>query len=345
MTGKLFGLDIGTTTIKAVWLGKDKNFLTFQSCITVPTPARGMLSEAQLDQEEMANAIRKMMMDAKIGTKNCSIALADNQVFTKVIEMPVLSEAELSSAIKWEAEQYIPAQLSTMTLDWKVLRPKTLVNGVEKMQVLLIAASTALIQRYQLILELAGLTPVSVETETISAIRSILVGDKPPTSLIINIGALSTSLAILQDGVMVFTYTIPLGGLAMNRAIASDFGFNPQQAEQYKKTYGIVDKSFGGKIAKAIQPILQSILVEVKKSLAFYSEKYKNNSQVTQIVLSGGTAKLPGIDIYFAQNIGVETVISNPWKAFNVQNTPAEVLDSGTDYTIAFGLALKAYEQ
>lgn len=344
MSAQSFGLDIGQSSIKAVWLGNDKGNFVFRSCASIPTPAKGMVSEAPIDQEEVANAIRKLTFDAKLTPRSVDISLADHQVFTKVIDMPLLSDKELESAIMWEAEQYIPAQLATMTLDHQVLRRKVLMGTTEKMQVLLVAAPKVLIERYQNVLEMAGLTITSIETEMLSVIRAVVTDESFPPSVIINFGALSTSLAVVLDGTIVFTYAIPIGGVAINRAIALDFGFSDIQAEEYKKVYGITDKTLGGKIGHAIEPILQSIVTEVRKALTFYTEKYKNQIQIQQIVLSGGTAKLPGIDIYFVKNIGIETVIANPWKTFNVLNTPKDINDSGSEYIIAFGLAMKSYE-
>jgi type IV pilus assembly protein PilM len=344
MKTNLFGLDIGTTTLKAVWLTGDANHPTLHACMSLPTPEKGMMSESVQDQDEMAVAIRKLVTDAKISTNLVNIALSENQVFTKVIDMPVLSDKELASAIYWEAEQYIPAPLSTITLDWKVLHRPTASENEQKMQVLLVGAPTNLIKKYQNVVELAGLTLASIETEILSVIRSVVVGENFPTSLIINVGALSTSLAIIKNGIIVFTYSIPLGGIAMNRAIANEFGFNTEQAEEYKKTYGVLDEKLGGKIGKAIEPILTALLAEIKKALAFYTDKYKNESPITQIILAGGTARLPGIDLFFVQNVGIETVIANPWKLHNVQNAPKEIIDTTSDYAIAFGLAIKDYE-
>jgi type IV pilus assembly protein PilM len=143
---------------------------------------------------------------------------------------------------------------------------------------------------------------------------------------------------------MVFTYSMSIGGAAINRAIATDFGLTPQQAEEYKRVYGISGKSLGGKIGKATEPILNSILGEIKKSIAFYSQKYKDDSPIRQIILSGGTAKLPGIEVFFANNSGIETAIANPWKVLASQQMPKEILDNASDYTIAVGLAMRDYE-
>ena len=339
-----FGLDIGATTIKIVWLTKQGKGYLFNSSIMASAPLKGMLSESPLDEEEMAQTILKATQEAGIESKFVNIALAENQVYTKVIEMPVLSDKELRSAIYWEAEQHIPVPLDSISLVWSVLKKPQAASSSEKMEVLMVGAPTALVEKYQRVMTLAGLTVNSLETEIISTVRALSYGEDFPISIVINIGSVSTSLAIVRNGSMIFTYSMPIGGSAINRAIASDLGLTPAQAEEYKKVYGISGKNLGGKIGQATEPILKSILTEVKKSIAYYSQKYTDNQPIKQILLSGGTAKLPGIDLFFANNSGIESAIANPWKSLISQEVPKEILENAADYTIAVGLAMRDYE-
>ncbi len=340
MNTKSFGLDIGTTTLKAIQLGGGAK-IHLEAAGMLPTPPKGMLSESPLDQEEMAGSIRKIVHDAKIKTNAVNIAMPDNQVYTRVIEMPMLSEKELESAIYWEAEQYIPAPLPTLTLSKMVLGNTKSSNGEAKMQVLLVAAPTALAQRYSKVCEMAGLSVVSIETEMLSVLRTVTHNRKVPTSVLLHVGTLSSSLAIIENNVLIFIYSLPIGSLAINRAIASDFGFSLQQAEEYKKTYGLLDKNFGGKIGKAIEPILLSMVSEIKKALTFYQERHNNQSTINQLIVTGAAAKIPGIDLFFVQNSGLETIIISPWVQMGVENIPKELADNSADYAIAVGLALK----
>lgn len=350
MKTKPLGLDIGASSTKAVWFEGEGSSMRLTAALTQPTPPKGMLSESPLDEEEMARAIQNLVSEAKITTTTVNVALPENKVYTKVLEMPVLSDKELSSAIYWEAEQYIPVPLESITLDWKVLKRPEKTDENNKMQVLLVGAPTALIQKYQKILTMAGLSIAYIETEILSAIRALTfpyVQKKDaifPNTLIICIGAMTTSLAIIKSGIIVFTYSIAIGGAALNRAIAADFGFSLSQAEEYKKTYGITQQTFGGKISESTKPILLSITNEVKKALAFYKDKYKNDAPIQQVLLTGGTAKLPGIDLFFAENLEIETATANPWLVLGDQQVPRDIIDNASDYTIAIGLALRDYE-
>lgn len=347
-----FGLDIGATSIKTVWLSKQKNGFQLTSYINTPTPVKGMLSESPLDEEEMANAIQKAVETAKIKTKNVNIALAENQVYTKVIEMPQLSDKELSLAVNWEAEQYIPVPLSSVYLVWIVLNPaqKNPKKVYDKIQVLVVGAPTMIVNKYQKILSMSGLNVIAIETEILSVIRALTYQKEGtetnfPPSIILSIGTISTALALVIDGIVTFTYSIPVGGLAMNRVIEADLGLSFAQAEEYKKAYGIYRGGSMDKIGRSILPILNSIMSEVKKVMILYSQKYKEDIPIQQILLSGGTAKLPGIDLFFAEHSGIETVIANPWKVIaQDQQLPQDLRNKSSDYAVAIGLAMRGYD-
>lgn len=341
MVNKSIGLDIGFTKIKAVSLNRQKNRYFLNAAIEVPSPPRGMLSEAVLDQEEMAQDLRKAITALKTNTKDVNIALADSLAYTKVIDMPVLSDKELALAIHWEAERHIPVSLANMTLTWSILKKPPPDQSKEKqMQVLIVGAPTNLINKYQKIVSMAGLNLTAIETEILAIIRVLSFPSLPP-AIILSIGAISTSLAIVRDGTLVFTYSIPTGRIAITRAIEADFGLTSSQSQEYQKSYGVLGTGVGKKIGKSAEPILQLMVVEVKKALAFYTQKYKDDSIVQQILLSGGTARLPGIDLFFAQNLGIETVVASPWKILGGANAPAEILNSASDFTIATGLAMR----
>lgn len=348
MKTRPFGLDIGIVSMKAVWLSEDKGKYAISSIAQSPTPPKGMLSESPFDQETMAQSIKQMLAQGKITTPYVNVALPDSQVYTRVIEMPYLSDKELSSAIYWEAEQYIPLPLQSVTLDYVVLEKPIKPTDGGKMQVLLVGTPTMLLDKYQRILAMANLTINTVETEILSTIRPLTL-DRAPSGIIVYVGDLSTSFAIIKNGIVVFSYTVATGGIAITRAIASDFGINVSQAEEYKKAFGILQQGVAGKIGKATEPILMSIISEIKKAIAFYEEKYSKDSpsqSIQQIILSGGNARLPGVDLFFAQNCGIETIVANPFSQLGIDSSglPKEIIEKASDFTVSVGLAMRDYE-
>lgn len=338
----LLGLDIGTSTIKAVQLDRGRGRFSLRAFGAVETPSGSLTSKAESDQIAVAQAIKELIHDAKITTPNVVAALPESQIFTRVIFLPSLTDKELASAIHWEAEQYVPIPLSEAHLVWEVLeRPKK--GSGEKMEVLLVAAPRFLGEKYEKVLGLAGLKPVALETELIALARS-LVGENPdtPTTLIISVGNTTTDLCIVRQGKMSFTRSISIGGAALARAIATELGFSLSQAEEYKKSYGLLEKEAEGKIVKAIKPVFDVIVTEIKRALAFYQEQHSTDP-IKRIVLCGGSAKLPGAVVYLAQSLGFEVQIGNPWERVQVGEEVREDLqEEGPRYAVAVGLAMRS---
>ncbi len=334
------GLDIGSHTVKLIELAHDGAQVTLISAGSIPTPAKALTSTLPADYQAIAGTIKQLMRDTGAKTQEIAIALPESQVFTRVIEVPQLSARELSSAISWEAEQYVPLPLDQVNMDFTVLR-ESKDTGTGKMDVLLVASPKALLERYLSILELADLTAIVAETEIIAASRALIRATPDvKTVLIVSLGAQTTDMAILRGGTLAFTRSISSGGEALSRALMQGLDFNPAQAEEFKRTYGLEQDKLEGKIVSAIKPIMDTILGEMKRAVAFYQEKHKDE-RVETIILSGGTAKLPGMVVYIASSMGIETQLANPWVGI-ARDPRFRILDSeGVTFSVAVGLALR----
>jgi type IV pilus assembly protein PilM len=288
--------------------------------------------------ETVAAAITRLLKDTGAKGRNVQIALPESRVFTRVIEVPALTDRELASAIKWEAEQYIPLPLDQVNLDYTVLRDAK-ATGTNKMDILLVAAPKLLLDKYLSILEFAQLSATRAETEIIASARAL--GRSLPNAkgvLIIALGAQTTDLAILRSGILFFTRSMAAGGDAITRAIAQGLEFTVIQAEEYKRTYGLQSDKLEGKIVGATKPVMDSIIAETRRALAFYQERYKDPIQA--VVLSGGSARLPGMVTYLAGTLGLEVQLGNPWVGITRDARFNVLTPEGPNFSVAVGLAL-----
>ena len=335
----VFGLDLGTSLIKAVQLKKEKGQLVLAAAGSTSTPPKGLVSDSPLDQEAVAEAIKKLLADTKISVKKVNSALPDSKVFSRVIELPLLSEKELEGALKWEAEQYIPFPLEEVNLDFSILEQD---EKTKKMQVLIVAAPIRLIEKHINILKLAGLSLLSLETEIIAVSRAISNQiSKDKIVMVINLGGSATNFSILKRGVFSFVGSISSGGEALTRVIAQELGFDVEQAEEYKKTYGLEAEELEGKILSAVQPMMGKIIQEIKKALSFYQTKHPSD-RINSLIITGGTARLPGIAPYLTQNLGIETQIGNLQSVMQVDEKKfAHFINNAVIFIAATGLALR----
>lgn len=336
----VLGIDIGSHSIKLIEFEQKGNGGRLLTAGSIPTPPKALTSNLQAEKEAVAVSIKKLFRDTGAKSRNVNIALPEAQVFTRVIEVPQLSKRELFSAIKWEAEQYIPLPLDQVNLDFSILR-ESKETPTGKMEVLLVAAPKALIERYVTYLEMAELTAVGVETEIIATSRALVRSTSTiKTAMIVSLGAQTSDIAILRSGVLGFTRSISSGGEALSRALMQGLGFQQAQAEEYKKAYGLDKNKLEGKIVEAVRPVMDTIMTEMKRAVAFYQEKYKQD-RVEVILLSGGTAKIPGMVVYIAESMGIETQIANPWAGIEMDKRFAVLANEGPTFAVSVGLALR----
>jgi type IV pilus assembly protein PilM len=335
---EFFGLDIGSHNIKLVQLRRAQNnkyqIVAFGSASST---SKGLLSEAESDLTALAEIIKKLHQETGVKTKNVAAALPQDQIFTRVVTFPPLTEEELESALKWEAEQYVPVPLEEVTLTYEIIE-KIKEDNKEKIEVLLAAAPKNLIDKTIKILKVAGFNPVSLEMEMTAIARSF-VSSSSQTILIVDLGAKATDLAVVDAGRVIFVHSIFTAGEALTRAVSLELGLEPSQAEAYKKAYGADIEKLEGKISKAINPVLGVIIKEIEKTIQFCRERGKN---LQRIVLVGGSASLPEVGSFLAKKLNLEVQIGNPFSQVVEDSLLTKIPPTDLSlYAVAVGLAMK----
>ena len=336
MAAKAFGLDIGRSFIKVVevdYNGKNKKLIAAWSVLT---PSGGVLSDLPEDLKKVSENIKVCVAQAKVSTNFCNISLIESQVVSRLIQMPNLTDKELSAAINWEAEQYIPLPIKDVNLQYKVIsRPQ----GAEgKMDILLVAAPKRILEKYLNVVRNAGLNINGVETESSAMTRS-LTGLSDPATIIVSMGAASTELIIARMGNVLFTRSIASGGINLTKAIMAEFNLPQTQAEQYKQTYGIDPDKLGGKLAVVLKPILDILIGEILKAVE-YVRTHFSSSQVARIVICGGGAFLPALGEFLTERTSLEVSLGDAWADFVKEGLILKLPSQGSIYAVATGLAL-----
>ncbi len=337
------GLDIGFSSTKIVVLSHKEKPPRIVSLGSIATPQPGIISDADLDLDAVAQALKSLVSEVKIPGKDVVIALPESRIFTRVVyDLPYLTNDELSQAIKYAAEEFVPMSINDVNLNYQVIFRSPQKGPKSRTIVLVIATPKALLEKYLKVLTMADLKPVAIETELIAASRS-LVGNNPysPTTLIINLGSTTTDYAVVSDGFILMTRSIATGGNALTRAIAQTFNFELVQAEEYKKVYGLLEDQLEGKLFQALKPIFDVIVLEAKRVIQAH-EAQNPDKAVKRVILTGGGAQLPGVVLYFANSLGLEVQEADPWAAVTKEdNIKSKLNASAALYSVAAGLALR----
>jgi type IV pilus assembly protein PilM len=333
------GIDIGSKTIKLVELAKDGQNYRLKASGVVGF--KGKTIEATKDDKELAplaEAIKKLHKEAKVGTRDVSIALPEPEVFTRTIRFPLLTDAEISSAVKWEAEQYIPIPIGDAIIQHQILERRE-DSSPAQVVVLLIAAPKALVEKYARLVEMAGLNLAVVETELMALVRSLAPPDQ--TLLLVDFGARSTDIAICKNGLIHFSRSIPTAGEAFTRAVSQALGVEEAQAEEYKRAYGLSQGQLEGKIKRALDPVFRLVSDEMRKAIHFYQSEEKGEAPGSAI-LSGGSAGMPETASSLTKLLGIEVIVGNPFSKVEVAPEAVKSLSGYAPlYSIAVGLAMR----
>lgn len=333
------GLDIGSKTIKIVELDRQGQNFSLKGSGVIGYV--GKAPEHATEEKELvplAEAIKKLHSEARISKKEIALALPEPQVFTRTIKFPLLTDQEVASAVKWEAEQYIPIPVSEAVVQHEIIEKRENASPPD-MVVLLVAAPEALVEKYLKVVQMAGLNVGVVETELMSLVRALAPDQQ--TVMLLDFGAKSTDIAIARNGHLAFSRSIPTAGDALTRAVAQGLGIEAQQAEEYKKTYGLSSSQLEGKIKGALDPILRMVVDEIKKAIHFYQTEEKADTPKS-IIVSGGSAGMPQVVSVLSQSLNIEVVMGNPFSRIQLSPQVASSLASYAPlYSIAVGLAMR----
>lgn len=337
---KVLGLDIGSQNIKIVELEGKAGKWKLNTYGKIANKVGSSFFETDDERKILKDSIRKLLKEAKISAKEVNICVPEPQVFTQIVETPLLSEGELNKAMQWQAEQYIPLPLDEVSFDYAIIEQN---KQADKMQVLICAAPRHLIDKLVLLGTDAGLEILSVETSMLSAARAVssLVLDELNTNtVLIDIGFRSCDFVFLEQDKILMIRSVAIGGWALTRSISQQLGLNEEQAERYKITYGIDTEQLDGKLAAAAAPILDQFLKELNKGFVFIKEQFPNK-KYGLVLLCGGGALMPGFVAFMTENLGIEAQVVDPFAKLALKKKLAVPSGGSAEYTIAAGLAMR----
>jgi len=341
---EFLGIDIGTTSIKIVELKIRKERVELSNYgILEKYGHLERINDAlqtmsfKLLEESTSLLLKELLSKTKIKTRDSYIALPSFTGFAVLVEFPIMTDKELSQAIKYQAGQYIPMTLQEMTLDWQVEK-----RTEDRIYVLLIAIPTDIIQRYAKTAELSKLNLKGLELENISLAHLFSKKENAPFVLV-DIGGRASSISVIDDGTLMMSRNLDTAGGDITQVIATALGINPFRAEEIKKTYGLYIESKGElNIVSLVVPLLDVVKREIEKVINNYYLKTKK--KVEKVILTGGGANLKGLDEYYSKQLLMPVILGNPFNLGLISYNPklAPILaEIGTNLATACAVALK----
>ena len=355
----VIGLDIGASSAKIVQLRASRGVAileTYGEIALGPYAQQPIGKAVKLAPEKMAEALRDLMREANVTSRSGGISIPFSGSLISIIDLPNVDDASLKQIVPIEARKYIPIPVSEVTLDWFVIpkeegeqsafdqvKEKTELQKKGR-EVLMVAIHNSLLQQYQTTMTDAGITANFYEIEIFSAIRSSLGHGLAPY-MVVDIGAATTKMYIVERGIVRLTHLITVGGQQMTEVLARSLEWEFEKAERVKRERGLIDSTAysvdeNDRIKAALLSTLTRIFTEINRVLLSYGERYNKN--VSRVVLMGGGASLPGLEVVAHQSLSTDVEIANPFGHTEAPAFLESVLrEIGPGFSVAVGVVLR----
>jgi type IV pilus assembly protein PilM len=334
-----FGLDIGTTAIRVVELrggGKMRGLARYGQ---IGIDSKVGESDAHADEMKIAQAIRQVVSDAKITSRNVAVGVPSGRTFTTVVDIDKLPPAELAKTIRYQADSLIPTPLAESKIDWALLGDSPKEAG--KVEILLSSVTNDFIEKRLDLLESIGLNVIAFEPDSLALTRALLAADATAPQMILDVGNKSTDLVIAMGGVPRLTRSIPTGSDTLIKAAMQNLGIDQSQATQFVFKFGLSRDKLEGQVYNAISGTVEVLFAEIEKSIKFFQSRYAG-TKLERIIVTGAASALPEFPLFIANKFGVSVEIGNAWRniAFP-QDKQNELLSMSNHFGVAAGLAAR----
>ena len=338
----LVGLDIGSRSVKVAEITETKNGRKLRRFGMADIPPGAIEDGAISDPEMVAQIIRQLFKSANIKATNVALSIGGYSVIIKKINVQTMPEEQLQETIHFEAEQYIPFDISDVNLDFQLLGEVE--NNPSQMSVFLVAAKKEMVNDYINLATLVGLTPCIIDVEAF-ALQNIFEANydiQGENVALIDIGASKTSLNILKDNSSVFMRDVALGCIQINQKIMSMLDCSYDQAELIK--FGEPsNKLSADELKQIISAVVTDWCTEIRRALDFFYTNYPDDP-IKRIILSGGGANIAEFRQLLASESAAQVETLNPFNGVVVDEKsfePEYIRQIGPQAAIAMGLALR----
>lgn len=344
----LLGIDISSSVVKVLELGKKGNKYIVDSYAVEPLPVNAVVEGRIENKEDVAGAIRRAVKRSGAKTKLAAVAVSANSTITRVLSYPAtLTDRELEEQILLEAENHIPYPLEEVRLDFEVMGASE--ADETAVDVLLAASRSENVDARTDVLEMAGLQPklVDVEAYTVENAFALMASQLPLhgeglTVAVIDIGATLTTLHVLVDGKIVFTREQAFGGRMLTENIAQHYGISIQDAGRAKKENNLPE-DYGQQV---LDPFKDLMTATVTRALQFFFSTSTQYQSIDHILLAGGCASIQGVETMIERETDTATTIANPFVEMTVGSKISlnTLVSDAPSMLITCGLAMRSFD-
>ncbi|WP_350560333.1 pilus assembly protein PilM [Psychrobacter sp. CAL346-MNA-CIBAN-0220] len=341
----LVGIDIRTTSVKLVDIQRKQGIFYLKSYGIETLPLGAVVDKLIVDTEMVGAAIARLARRCQAIGSDAATAVPGSAVITKVIDMDIaLNDIEREAQIRLDAEQYIPYPLEEINLDFEVLGPSAVEDGM--VQVMLAASRSENVDQRVDALTFGGLNTkvMDIESHAIERAFGLMVNNLPGIPelvALVDIGHNQTTLYVAKNGEFVYSREQLFGGLQLTEGIQNRYGLSFEEASINKRERTLPDDYY----PEILTPFMENAIQQIMRSLQFYFSSSQHKS-IDQVVLAGGSSSIPGLSDMVQQKLGVPVTVANPFinMTINPHINSEQLIIDAPSLMATCGLALRSFD-
>jgi type IV pilus assembly protein PilM len=342
----MVGVDIGSSSVKAVELQGKGSDLQLLNLGFETLQADSVVDGQIMELNAVSNAISSIFNEHKIKTTKVAAGVNGHSVIVKNIVLPQMTDDELQESFAWHAEEHIPFDISDVNLDYHVMN-----RSDDAIHVLLAACKRDKVANLKQAIQLAGKQPSVVDVDAFALQNCYELNYDPQPGHVVallNIGASTTNINILNGVRSVFTRDATFGGNQYTSLLQKEMGLTFDQAEAVKRGMPLPEGIEQRDTSPILDTVSDILALEIQKTMDFYRATVEEGeSAVEKILVSGGGSKLKGLVDFLSRRFEMPVEMFDPFRKINVDARgfdPEYMREIVPEMAIAVGLALRGVD-
>lgn len=303
--------------------------LKLRACYEWPL-TEGLIVDGEIvDADLLGRELKAFANQNKLRGRAVELAVSNQKVIVRNIDMPEMTEAELRGAIEFQAQDYIPIPIDEVVLDFQVVGRYVNPEGAARQQVVLVAAQKAMIAQFTSAVRQAGFKVSGIDVCSMALVRALIpatpfLGDGPQGGVCRAIADISSSvstLVVALDSVLKFTRVINFSSDRFARVLSEERGIPMDDANMLVQRVGLAGANAGNEgpyseevvadTQRKLGEVATELSEEVRRSLHYFQGQ-EIGTPVSEVILSGRGAQVRNLDAHLQEALSMPVSIGNP---------------------------------
>jgi len=317
------GLDIGSSAVRAVEIGIERNQRRLRRFGQVGIPSGAVVDGEVVNPIVVGEALRRLWVEGGFSSNKVVLGASGHRMIVRQAEVPAQNEEDLRSSLRFDGQELIPIPMDDATFDVQILERSAEADdkGQSMMRVLIVAAHREMLQSYLAALKAANLEAIAIDASPLALTRvAPNGGPNSGVEALVAMGAELTTIAVRENGIPRFIRSLAVGGSTLTTGIANSLRVEPAVAEALKRGAAPVGSPQLAQARRAISTDLRDLGEDVRATIDFFVSQ-ADSAHVKRLLVTGGASLTAGLVEQLAGGMDVDIMRIDPFALLAIEDT------------------------